>query len=549
MSRGPARLAETAAVGVALALLAGVVLGGNVLEGGFAWDDWENAATTAYPPATGFIGPLDLGTFAFRPLLAVALAGTHAVLGPIPGLHLGLALVLAVAMSVALFAVLRELGLGRAPAAAVAALVLVFPWSDSTRLWATAGLNNLAVVLWLLGVSVMLRGAEARGRRALRLHATAAGLYLASVLLYQATAVVILASLALYARGERRSRTRGRVPARCPLALATGGTLLLAAAIGVGTADAASSPARVLDHAAAIASQSLALVGRSLAPFADLPEPLVGACVLAVVALVGLWAWRPSAGRATGPRTDLRRSSALAAAGIAVLGCAYAVFVPADDRYVPFAEGTANRVNLVAALGYALLAVGAAWALATLVAVAAGRVGASAERGRVIAAALWFALTGAVGTAWALELRSDARAWERAAVLRAQVLAAIERRAGELGPGSTVLTVGHPADVATGIPVFATSWDLNGAIKITLRDGGVSARPLTRAEPLRCGRRALGPAPTYNSRPEPIRYGRTFLLDVRGRGALSVIDGPGACRSVAARLARGDLPLVATRAP
>lgn len=537
-----ARLGETAAVGFALALVAVLLLGDYVVRGGFAWDDWANSATTAYPPAAGYLGPLNLGLFGFRPLLALLIAGSHTALGPNPELHLALGLLLALALSMALFAVLRELRVERAPAAAVAALVLVFPWSDSTRLWATAGLNNLAVVLWLVGVLLALRSLDAHGRRRQGLHGAALAVYVASVLIYQATAGLVLVSVLVYAH-----RAGWGLPVVRRLGVVAVVPLLVALLIGSHAGDTATSVKEMLTHAGAIASHGLALLGQSLVPVGGLPARAARALGLGVIAAAWV-AWRATSAGTFRERTEPPQGLSLALGGIAVLLCSYAVFVPAAEKYVPLARGTANRVNMVAALGYALVVVGAATALATSAAAALARVGVSSGRRGISEAAVSTALILAIGTGWALHLRSDASSWERAAALRTNVLAAIERRSGALGPGSTVLTVGYPVHVAPGIPVFGKPWDLDGAVKVTLRDGHVAARPLHPGESLLCWEHSMGPMPAFGDRPERAAYGRTLVLDV-GSGVATRIDSRRACKALAARLAAEGLHSRSDRRP
>jgi hypothetical protein len=559
-ARATAGLVETAAVTAGLALLAVAVLGPYVTRGGFAWDDWENAATTAYPPRSGFLGPLDLGTFAFRPLLALLIVGAQGALGPHPAPHLALALVLAVAMSAALFTVLRELGVERAPAAAAAALTLLFPWSDSTRLWATAALNDVAVMLWLAGLWLSLRALRSEGSRARAGQAGAIALYAASILVYQATAAVIAVSVLAVARRAGRLRAGRGALVACAAAVPIGA----AAVVGLWAVDAAHSLADVGAHAVRIASEALVLIGRSVVPAGGVGPGAAGGALLAALALTAVWAFRPGASPSAGGRS-LRRSLALAAGGLGVLACAYAVFVPADERYVPLAPGTANRVNLVAAIGYALIVTGTAWAVGAGVA-AAVRGGVARMRRRAVAAsplrsddglkhqptalatAVALVAVSVIAGAWAAVLRADALAWERASALRGKVVRAVERRAPELRPGTTVLTVGHPPRVEVGVPVFATAWDLNGAVKVVLADARMSARPLTDRDPLRCERRTLEPAPTYNSIPERPAYGRTVVLDVatgRARWVRSRHD----CRRLAREAAAGRLHVVVKRVP
>jgi hypothetical protein len=67
----------------------------------------------------------------------------------------------------------------------MASLVLLFPWSDSNRLWAMASYNQLAVVFWLLGLLLALRGFRSTGRAAVLLHAGALLLYAAGIAVYE----------------------------------------------------------------------------------------------------------------------------------------------------------------------------------------------------------------------------------------------------------------------------------------------------------------------------------------------------------------------------
>ena len=192
------RAREVALYVAALAALAGLVYGSHVVHGGLYWDDWRNAATTRYSPE-GFAGPFDLRLIAYRPLLGLTLPLPHLAFGTAAGPHIALALALAVAVSACVVAVLRRLGLARVHAAAIGALALVFPWSDSTRLWATGGINNLAVALLLLALLAGLAGLGAAGRRRIALRIASPALYALSVLTYEATAVAALLSLPIYA--------------------------------------------------------------------------------------------------------------------------------------------------------------------------------------------------------------------------------------------------------------------------------------------------------------------------------------------------------------
>src|SRR5919202_7092860 len=145
------RRRELALVAGGLGLLAALVYGDHVASGGFAWDDWENGDKASHPGQPGFLGPFDLRQAAYRPALQLLLPLPHLVFGAHPAPQLALALAVAVAASAAFHALLRALGASRPFATAAAALALVFPWADATRLWATASINLVAVVLWTAG--------------------------------------------------------------------------------------------------------------------------------------------------------------------------------------------------------------------------------------------------------------------------------------------------------------------------------------------------------------------------------------------------------------
>src|SRR4051794_26345436 len=144
-----------------LVLLAALLYGDHVLRGGFAWDDWENAGTTRFPPDHGFLGPFDLRQAAYRPLLALLIPLPHLLFGTHPAPQLAFGLACAVAAAGAFFALLRAAGATRAFALAAAALALVFPWSASTRLWATATLDMVAPALAFAAGAIGLRALAA----------------------------------------------------------------------------------------------------------------------------------------------------------------------------------------------------------------------------------------------------------------------------------------------------------------------------------------------------------------------------------------------------
>ena len=230
---------------VGLALLAALVYGDHVLSGGFLWDDWENADTTHRGGQPGFLGPFDLRQAAYRPLLALLLPLPHLAFGVHPAPHLALGLLLAVAASAAFFALLRAAGAPRTYATAAAALALLFPWSASTRLWATASVNMVALVLLFAAGAIALRalaGGEPRRRVALT-----AAMYALAVLTYEAVAGLVLLLPLLYALRTpwRTALARWRVEA-----VAAGGAAVW---VALATTKPERGPDGALGHAADMA--------------------------------------------------------------------------------------------------------------------------------------------------------------------------------------------------------------------------------------------------------------------------------------------------------
>jgi len=203
---------ETALAFLALTALAVMVYGPHVVNGGFLMDDWNNAAKTRFLSSCCGVGQSGTGSGYWaqvRNLLLDGPAGYHAGLPliipvvfrlfrPTIGPHLVLAAALGVAMSACLYAVLRALRMPGLHAFAVAALVLLFPFSDSTRLWAMAGYNQIAVVLWLLGVLIALHGLSIGGRRGALLHVGALVLYALGILVYEVVAGAVLVTVVAY---------------------------------------------------------------------------------------------------------------------------------------------------------------------------------------------------------------------------------------------------------------------------------------------------------------------------------------------------------------
>src|SRR4051794_3278477 len=249
----------------------------------------------------------------------------HWALGADKHLHLAMALLFGVLTAWALYLLLRTCGLRALEAAVPAALLLVFPWADSTRMWATASFDTLAVALYLLGAVLAVRG---------RVVASLV-LYLLACWTYEVMTTAVLFSVALYLCVMPRRDALRR------FLLDLGVVAIALIVVVTGTSREPESLGTQIDHAGTLASQAFSLLARALVPVGAVPG------VVGAVLLVGLCAWGYVRGE--------RRWLVVAGLGALLVAAGYALFVPAAPYYEPLAPGTTNRMNVLAAVGFAVL--------------------------------------------------------------------------------------------------------------------------------------------------------------------------------------------------
>jgi hypothetical protein len=484
---------DLALVAGALLLLGAAAYGPQVANGGLYWDDWQNAMHAR------FGGPLDAPdrpVFGYRPVLTILLTLQYEALGASPVPLLALAALFGVSTSWALYLVLRTLGFGR-EAFVPALLLLVFPWTDSTRMWNTASFDTLAVTFYLLGLVAAIHGLRT-GRRPFV--AASAALYLAAAWTYEILAVAVLFSVAVYLIVA---------PRRAALRRFGLDALIAAIAIGLVALGTTREPIAFgdqVDHALTLASQSFSLLSRALFPFADLPG-VVGAIVLVVAAAVALHGRR---------RTELRLL------GVGALGVAagYALFIPAPLHYEPLAPGTTNRMNVLAAVGFVLIV----FAVLRVV-----------GRRNALAVALLMAV---VGSGYLNRVYDDQEGWERSARVQGQVLTAVRTSLPDPPGAATIYTFGAPSFVAPGIPSFSLAFDLRAAVRLEYDDASLSAYPVRGFDVMRCFGGSLHPVGGTYGEVHGARYGEAWFVNVPRRAAVR-IDDAAECRRWA-RLLNAD---------
>lgn len=429
--------------------------------------------------------------------------------------HLALAALLGVAMSLCVFALLRELGLSAVASIAAAALVLAFPWSDSLRLWATGGMNQVAACLYLIGATIALRGLAVAPAARRRNAYVSLALFAASLLTYPAAVLLVGASTLLYRL--RVSWAEAWRRGRWDLALAA----VIMIYVGLTTTKPRGSPGSDLSHATTVLDQWLTLVARSIEPFGSPPRGwvLLG---LAAILLAAVAAARPRTRRADGESSAaIARWLKIAAAGAFASLLSYGIYAVGDPKYLPLASGLYNRVGMLAAPGLAVLVVALAGIFFELIRQAVGSPWRPAA-GAVAGAIVCFALAG-----WVVRARDDAALWDDAATWSRRVLTTLDAVVPPAQRGRVVYATGFPRYVADGIPVFSSSFDLPSAVALEWDDAGARAYPLTGG--LRCGRRAIAPRDPAVSKLERSRYGDAVLVNVRQQRATE-LRSPSRCR-------------------
>lgn len=498
-----------------VATAAAVVFGPHVAHGGFWYDDWSNAAAYRFSPSPRLWHATEtfrevLGS---RPVLAFGLAAPHAAFGLDTSLHIALAVGLGALASVLLYVLIRTLGASPPPALAVAVLALVFPWADSLRLWPSAGINQLALVLYLAGVLVAL---AALRRGSSWLHAVSVALYVLAVLTYESVAAVVLLSGALYlAKASRRPALR-----RWAVDLA-----VMAAGLGYALATTTKTKGTIagrIDAVPEFAKQAVELLGIAVLPLGDSrAAKAAGGLLVAALAVVAIRRWRRRELAELGPWLG---GAVLA---FAVIGVTYAFFLGRSQ--VPLAGGGLNRGNLFAAPAYAFVVVVAAQVAASIV----------GARTRVPVGLVAAALVAAVAVSYGYQAREDAARWDRGADLQARVLVAVRAAVATQSTGVTVYTFGAPGSVSFSIPVFSTTYDLDGAARVTLGDRTLHAYPVWGSIRLTCGPRQIVPSGRRRfdaSIAAP--YGRAILVDVPS-GRTARPESREACRRAVARFTPG----------
>ncbi|HVD41001.1 MAG TPA: hypothetical protein VNC16_08370 [Solirubrobacterales bacterium] len=524
-NRGPS-LREGLIAAALIALLGVLAYGGFVTDGGFYSDDWAHVADYEFAESPRYVHSFEqqrefLGG---RPLSAALMPLPQAVFGTNAESHLILALVIGVLASIAFFVLLRTLGMAPLHAGVIAALTLLFPWADSSRLWATGSVNSVSVAVFFVALTVAVRGFAHSRRRGTAMHALAAFLYLLSVLTYEVTAAVaLLAGLLYFGRTERRVALR---------AWAADAAIVFAALLYSLIATTSARPVATvrgrLEDLPDFVREALLLLSSAFQPFGSMSRPAQALVLLAAALVVAALALRLRR-RGESPLRETTLEGWPRWMLIGFLAAAGAYFMFLGSHLYPRDGGINNRVNVLAGFAICLL-------VYATIACACQLLLRSPRRAGI--ATLVVALV--LGAGYAISLEDDQSQWRQAAEQQAAILDDLDAELLPLPDHSIVLVFGYPAQAAPGIPVFDRSWDMGGALQV--RSGGAvrAAYPVHESVEVSCGRRVgVDGGEGYGS--FTIDYGRLYFYDAEL--GPEKIDSRRSCKAILGRYKPGPLEI------
>lgn len=522
--RGARAITQTLALLGLLVVVAILVYGDHARNGGWVGDAWVTRAWYVLYPHHDFFATvghfLDLNSMGARPANAVYRVALNEWLGGDTEAWFAWQIASCVVMCLAVYALLREVGLGYLDAAAISALLLVLPASAALWLWSPIVHASLAIALGSVGFLLALRAFRTRGARRVALHLASLAAFVLSLLLYEVCLPLFLASVLLYALQAPRRQAVGRWLLDCTVVLPLALTVTSSSDAmdqGVGGS---------ISHAGDMIAELPSMLFGALLPFGSVRA-------VAFVALIAIYIWALAAMRRRSCddrfRARLRQLLAITAAGLALIALGYAIYVPGLDYYRPLATGIADRVNAVAGIGWTLCLYSLAGLIATLLTQ-------TLRPARLYAGIATAALTVALGLSWLAPIADESRAYIAAYEEGERVLRVVERAVPDPPRGAAIWAFGQPVEAAEGVPVFANYWNMSAAVELTYDDRAVRGFVAFQGTTFEC--RAGGVVPTghFEYPPPPpgelgrfgSRYGRTYFVDT-AQGQLASIDSRARC--------------------
>jgi hypothetical protein len=440
---------DIAAVLVFVAAALGIY-GRYATKGGWFYDDWRMYSLLRDQHG-GFFAELHACARSIpggRGVACVYHAGEYSLFGGHRTYYQFAAIAFLVFDATLLYAIARQCRLPRPWAFLIGTALVLFPASDSARLWAVATLGQYALALVLGAILVALSALRRRGPSALALHLLSAALAVAAMATYEiALPLMALGGAVYYLRyRDRRALKRWAVDIGLVILFLVYRTAVVPV----------SSQTGLLEHrngSQTIHRGEVLLEGAwSTWKFVYLPGTLGTIALVSLAAVIVALLRVDSRGLASRAMPWF----VLFVFGLVLSAAGALVYLTANDLYVPQVSGTFNRLNVPGSLGYVAMAVailGVAYeVLRTL------------KLSRPVATGLVaLAVTGSA--IHQLGVSADhIRSWEASWSDQQQALAGY--RAALRGAPHTAQIIGFDVPIweRGWVPVFAASWDLRGAI-------------------------------------------------------------------------------------
>jgi hypothetical protein len=454
-----------------------------------------------------------------RPLEYAVLTALHRLFGTNPLPYQIFLAALVPACAAMLYLVLRRLTRDRHVALGVAVLFALAPHYTSARFWVAAFSPTAVLTLFLTSLYCVLRTLESRGTRRACWIAAGCVAMLLSLFVYEIALPLFVLTAAFLGWRARRGGDRG---ARLT-AVSYGGVLVLAIAVKLalalelgaeGSYSVGGYEGGLLHHIGYVTSGAVKInfgtygIGLPYVLWWIIDHRFSWA-VLAVSIIVGAVVFLYVTRRARDGGSLLASRGTrwplwlqLVAAGPVLVATGYGLFVVTGQVYMT-SVGIDNRVNVVPALGMALLAVGlllraAEWA--------------RPERRRTV---FWLGIAG-LASAGALVTSSVARYWESAYSRQQAIMAELGRALPPDPSGSTVLLDGVCPEIGPGVVYYGT-YDFEAALQTRYRDRSIHGTLLT--DDVRATRAGLDIGTTWlRTERRLVPYDRRLLVydSVRG---------------------------------
>jgi len=150
----------------------------------------------------------------------------------------------------------------------------------------------------------------------------------------------------------------------------------------------------------------------------------------------------------------------------------------------------------------------------------------------------------ALGIGYVREIDHDKVAWDLASRWQNRVLRVLREHVQRPPSRATVYTFGYPAYTAPGVPTFASSWDLNGAVKLLYHRLRISGYPAIAGVTMTCTANGMYPSGAGYTVRYGASYGLAYLVDV-GTGRVAVPGTSAECRREVLTFAPGPYELFA----